>query len=212
MPAITSEVKIVNLALLHLGHQEILAFEDQTKEGQLARSTYFSHRDSLLRGFTWNFALKRTTLTQRTVADEEWGYDYAYNKPANCLRVVRIDQDRDVAWAVEGQSIVTDLPPPLKIKYIRSDVAVGHYDAFFVQALAAKLAAFWAEPLGKASTLQETMAKLFAQVLGEAVSVDSVEKTPEVIDASEWLLSRIGAGSTRWGTVTGQLYGSPGVP
>ena len=212
MPAITSETGIVNLALLHLGHREILSFQDDTKEGQLARASYASHRDAMLRGFTWNFAIHRAELSSTTLPVGAWGYDYAYTKPANSMRIVRINNDRDVSWAVEGQLIVTDLPPPLQIKYIRNDVAVGHYDPFFVQALAARCAAFWAEPLGKASTLQEAMAKLFAETLREAASADSVEKTPEVIDASEWLLSRIGAGSTRWGTVTGQLYGSPGVP
>lgn len=200
--AVTTETGIVNVALLHLGHAEILSFEDATKPGQLARATYELHRDALLRGFTWNFAIKRTTLTSSVLPDDVWGYEYAYNKPPDCLRVVQVNYDRDIPWAVEGQQIVTNIEPPMELRYIQRRTDVGNYDPFFIQALAARLAAFWAEPLGKASTLQETMVKLFAQVMAEAVSCDSVEKTPEVIDASSWLLSRIGS-TTRYAKLEG---------
>lgn len=189
----TTDVTIVNAALIRLGETTIAALSDATKPARLANAIYADLRDAVTRAHPWNFALVRAEVTANASAPT-WGYANAYDLPDDpyCLRVLRVagEDECDGRWTVEGRQIVSDLPSPIRILYLRRISDPADADPLFREALAARLARELAEPLGKSTSLQQAMAELYEGKLREARSVDGQEGTPEILTADSWLTAR----------------------
>ena len=108
--------------------------------------------------------------------------------PSDCLRVLSTDQTKQ-DFKVEGKGIACD-SGTLKIRYIRRVEDPNQFDALFVSALAARLAADMAIPLAQSRSLMEDMMALYQTVLAEAKAADSQEGGPESINDWGWLDSR----------------------
>jgi len=63
-------------------------------------------RDEILSSHKWNFAKKRAYAIQTT--DPLFGYDNAFTKPSDCLKVCQIEEAADAKFEVEGGLILTD--------------------------------------------------------------------------------------------------------
>lgn len=79
---------------------------------------------------------------------------------------------------------------PLPVVYVAQVTDPDRMDPSFREALAARLALELAEPLGKSTTLQRTMADLYADKLRAARSADGQEGTHDAFDADGWLSAR----------------------
>jgi hypothetical protein len=79
---------------------------------------------------------------------------------------------------------------PLPVVYIARVTDPDRMDPSFREAFAARLALELAEPLGKSTTLQQTMAELYADKLRAARSADGQEGTHDGFDADGWLAAR----------------------
>lgn len=190
----TTDVTIVNAALIRLGETTITALSDDIKPARLANAIYADVRDAVTRAHPWNFALMRAELSANANAPT-WGYANAYDLPGDpdhCLRVLTVDdEDEHVGrWTVEGRQIVSDLSSPIRILYLRRVYAPDDTDPLFREALSARLARELAETLGKSTSLQQAMTKLYQAKLREARSADGQEGTPEILSADTWLTAR----------------------
>lgn len=63
----TTEVDLVNVALVALGESKITALSDATVRAIAANTLYEPIRDALLEDFLWNFAVRRDSLFQPAV-------------------------------------------------------------------------------------------------------------------------------------------------
>jgi len=194
----SSKVDIVNMALtVHLGARSIASFNDPGKEALLARTGYDDTRDEVLRAHPWNCATKRASLVLDGTPPE-WGFDNAFQQPADCLRIMEVFGETGSSgayregydWQIENGRIVTDLTAPLQIRYIFRNEAVTTYDAEFVKALGYKLASEWVEPLIKAANLKVTMLDFYKQVLASARATDGQEGSPKKLESFTWLSVR----------------------
>ena len=93
-------------------------------------------------------------------------------------------------WGLECRKILTDLGSPINYKVIVRVTDTSSYDSLFIEAFARRLAMNWAERILKSTTAAREQARLYSELMREARSVDSTEKTPEVIEANEWIDSR----------------------
>lgn len=204
-----SDVDIVNAALLKLGARPILAFTDDTPEGRLATRRYATVRDDALRAHPWNFAMKRTSLAASSTAPD-WGFTYAYPVPTDFLRLHGVYDTgsnlwmglRDVGyqpdftpWRIEsttdGAVIATDIIPPLQIRYVAQVTDANLMSPSFREALAAKLAAEWAEAITGSDRKVELMENLSTRKVAEARSVDGQEQTTDdAFHPTVWLTAR----------------------
>lgn len=187
-----TDVTIVNAALIRLGETTITALADDLKPARLANEIYADVRDAVTRAHPWNFALARAELAANANAPT-WGYAYAYDlpvEPDHCLRVLTVDGERDGRWTIEGRQIVSNLPSPIRILYLRRISEPDDTDPLFREALSARLARELAEPLGKSTSLQQAMGNLYEAKLREARSADGQEGTPEILSADTWLTAR----------------------
>jgi len=182
------EVTVANAALSKLGEQPLLALSDPSPPGRLANRTYGDIRDALLREYPWSFATKRAELAAETTAPL-WGFARSFVLPNDCLRLIEINNSSDQDWRNEGGKIVTDMTAPLQIRYVAL-VSVDSMDSTFREALAARLAMEWAEPLTQTTSVANAMATLYRNKLQVARVADGQEDREKVIDAPGFIDAR----------------------
>ncbi|MFZ9370251.1 MAG: hypothetical protein ACO25M_00080 [Limnohabitans sp.] len=164
-----SVVQICNMALSHIGADarvSSISPPDGSVEAGHCATFYDLARTEMLEPGNWAFALKRASLAQVTNPSTVWAYAYA--KPADCMRVLRIlrpsiaitvftqdlvlephTDDRDSApFDVEGEVILTNEPDAVLV-YCRDVTDSTKFPASFTSALSYLLASYLAGPIVK---------------------------------------------------------------
>lgn len=183
-------VEICNGAFDLLGSRTIAALTDDSKEGRLAARLYANTRDEVLRAHPWNFALIRTALTA-DATPPAWGFVYRYALPADCLRLLNLEDANFEAWRVEGRWLVTDIGSPVNVLYVASVADTSGYDPMFVSALEAALAAKMAYPLAGSRELMLQMMQLYQARLALARSMDAIENGLDIVESPVLLDARL---------------------
>jgi hypothetical protein len=184
----TSVVQIVNNALVRIGANSIISLTENSEAARAANVIYEQVRDATLRDHIWNFAVKRVQLAQ-DVAAPAFEYSYQYALPADCLRVLQM-QEKTMVYKIEGRKLLTD-EGTAKIIYLSRVSDPNEFDAMFVEALSARLAAELSIPLAERSTLYQNMMEVYRMKITDARSIDGQESGEPNIVADTWLDSRL---------------------
>ena len=197
-----SDVQIANRALTKLGARRILSLNDDVKEARAINSMFELVRDSELRAHPWNFAMTRASLAA-LVATPAWGFAYQFQLPADCLRVLQVNEEYyvanltdyrtrlDVPFQIEGGKVLTDVVAPLKIRYVARIEDTQAWDTCFVEAFASKLAYETCEEITQSNTKKQEIAADYAMMIKQAKRMDAIENPPDPFADDSWLLSRI---------------------
>jgi len=146
-----------------------------TTNADLCNTVYDDLLRELLQDHPWNFATKRTNLAADGTAPD-WGYDYRYTLPSDCVRVLSIDTTaQQPQWSVENGYILTDEVAPLYISYISDDVTENQFPPLFVTALSLRIAVELAMPLTESGNKVEMMTKRAMAALAQARGQDARE-------------------------------------
>lgn len=188
MPGIT-KTSIANLTLSELGAALVTNIDTDT--GSVAarvRLVWDFALNWALSMHPWNFAIKRVADVAATTAPA-WGYDYAYNLPANYVRILGIGKDGSeldrVPWSVELNAtgdqriLVTDLQAPIDIKYIALVTNPELYTPTFCIALSKVLKIFLARPLTGKPEIKTEAENELAVFMQTAQTTDGLEGTPD---------------------------------
>ena len=165
-----SVVQICNMALSHIGSEaRVLSIDppDGSVEAGHCATFYDPARTELLEPGSWAFSLRRAALAQADNTSTAWAYAYA--KPSDCLRPVRViaptigvtvfsqdshllrTDDRGCAdFDMEGGVIYSNTPDAVLL-YVRDVVDSGDFPASFTSALSYLLASYIAGPVIKGS-------------------------------------------------------------
>jgi hypothetical protein len=196
------QVEIFNRALLKLGSGPVTGVNDKGVPGTTMNSLWNTVRQATLRRAWWSFALRRALLPALAAAPA-WGFKYAYQLPSDFLRLVQandyflrpsMDDYRDSddsPYAIEGKTLLTDFPAPLKVRYVADVTDPGAFDALFVEALASKLAYEGCERITQSNEKKSTAAQDFKMAMAEALKVGAIEKPPQGIVDDSWMLARL---------------------
>jgi hypothetical protein len=111
----------------------------------------------------------------------EWGPSRQIAVPSDCLRVWRLDENRD--YQVEQGYIVLS-QDTLNCRYTRQETDVTTYTFPFVLALSGHLAAVMAEPITGQEKKAVHFSKLYEIRLNRAKTLDAQEGTPEVLESN----------------------------
>ena len=190
-----STVDICNGALNQLGASTIISLTEDSKNARLCNARYTQVRDSLFRSHPWNCLQKRVQLASDT-ATPAWGFSYQFTLPADCLRVLRIE-DYDSDYKIEGRKIVSNVST-MKILYIARIEDPNQYDEILRETLSAALGADIAYAITSSNPVAQNMYSLFQEKLREARFVDATEGQntiqdngmTDVIDAGSFINSR----------------------
>ena len=164
-----SVVQLCNMALSHIGSEarvSSISPPDDSVEAGYCAMFYDLARTELLEPGNWAFSLKRATLAEVTNPSGAWAYAYA--KPSDCLRALRIlrpsiaaavltrnltfephtDDRGGAAFDVEGDVILTNEPDAVLL-YVQDVTDSTKFPASFTSALSYLLASYLAGPIIK---------------------------------------------------------------
>lgn len=178
---------IANMALGHLGTSRIADFAENSPAAENIRRFWDATRRTLLREFDWNFAITRASLT--ALATPVTGFAYAYQLPADCLRLLTVNGKEagtgQARFEVESGKLLSN-ETPAAIRYIRDVETATDWDDTFAVAFSYRLAAAIAPSLSAQPSLAEAMLARAEDALNKAKGVDSVETRPRVIRGVEY--------------------------
>lgn len=163
-----SVVQICNMALSHIGSEARVSSitpPDGSVEAGYCATFYDLARTELLEPGSWAFSLSRATLAQVTNPSTAWAYAYA--KPSDCLRVLRIlrpntavtvftqdqadphiDDRTSAQFDIEGETILTNEPDAVVV-YVRDVTDTARFSASFTSAFSYLLSSYLAGPIIK---------------------------------------------------------------
>lgn len=135
-----SETAAANLALGLLFMAPISSLDQpNSKSARQIKQWFAVIRDRLQREYRWNFNISRIPLAEAPQAPV--GFAHAYHLPGDCLRVLElIDRPRE-DWQAEDGLLLSDLGPPLNVRFLRRETSPGKWDPAFTELFAHELAA-----------------------------------------------------------------------
>ena len=197
----TSVVQIINNALIKIGASAILTLTENSESARAANLIYEQVRDASIRDHVWNFAIRRVELAQNSTAPA-FEFSYQYNLPSDCLRVLRME-DMGMYYKIEGGKLLTD-EGTAKILYLSRVEDVNLFDALFVEALSARIAAELSVTLSESNTLYTNMMEIYQRKIADARSMDAQESGYQELIADTWLDSRLNYAGSAGVSVNGR--------
>lgn len=192
--AAVSLTNVANMAMALIGQERITRLDgDTSKQARLANEFLPQVRDACLVRHPWGFAIKRITLPALATAPV-FGFAYAYERPSDCLRVLTLDaDDPHQPFVIEGNTIATDQPAPLGIRYIRQVTDPGSWSPEFVDLVATELAERLCIPLSADKSQRAAIADKLERLRREARSTSAAEGTPlpAYLPADSLILARL---------------------
>lgn len=197
-----SETDIANIAITLLGGDRIASIDDDVQNARDAKALFATSRDALLGGYNWCFAMDRAQLVALSTAPA-FGFDYQYNFPADCLRIVFVGDyyvgidltDYRGAptelFTIEGRRILTGLAAPLNLRYVKRVEDTGLFDPCFVKSFGCQLASDMCEAMTQSDTKRDRAEKALGHELSKAVRANAIQLPPQKLADDEWLMSRL---------------------
>lgn len=191
-------VSIASNALLRLGADPLSSFDEADADGsnieraRLASNLWPTVRRRVLRGSTWNCALRRILLS-RDATPPPFSYAYRYLLPSDWLRTVyvgRTPYDR-LDFKSENRYIHCD-NEELPILYVFDNENPATYDAALVDALELAMAAAMAYPVTKSTSLAAELQQITRDALAQARALDGQDDPPQTFGDSPLMASRFG--------------------
>lgn len=181
----SSSVKICNEALILLGQESITSLTESNTNARACNLVYEPTRDEVLRALMPNFAMARISLA-RLSATPAFGYDYYYQLPSDCLRVLGMEYS-DYVFVIEEDRLLCDYTTA-KIKYIKRITDPNKFDSIFITALALRIATKIAARIkgGVSRTLVDDLLKQYIVIAGLDQSICSQEGIAGQIEAEDW--------------------------
>ena len=196
----TSEVAICNLALIMVKQPTVTQIDPltstSTKAEELCNRLYQQVRRATIRGHTWNFALKRITISPNAIAPL-FGFTHAYDLPPDFLRYVSRHDDLGARpsprfqiedYQLEGGQILLngEDSTAINIRYLFDATTVSTFDSLFIQLFAVNLAIELAPNFSASPAVKRDLITRQANIKAEAMAVDGQERPPIRVERSRW--------------------------
>lgn len=183
MPNI-SRILQINRALNKVGADRITSLTDGSKGAEIGNLIYDESLEELIESHPWNFATLQVTLAQLSTAPS-WEFAYGYQKPADCLRVIKTDLLEGEIWREHGDNIVTD-SSTLGVEYIRSISDEAKFPKHFAEAHVCRMAMDFAYSFTNKASLVTEMRSQFERALALAKSFDAQSGRGDKLKANKW--------------------------
>ena len=184
-----SKVEIANAALNGLGAERITTLDEDSESARKVDTIYESTLKALLRAHFWNFAMKEASLARLSDVPVLSDYTYIFQLPSDFVRLKKTNLDETDNYKVKGKRIYCN-STTLKIEYVYFCDDPNEYDAAFIDALSARLAAELCYSITANASLTELKWAEFKEKFQKAKSVDSQEETPDKPKQGSWIRGR----------------------
>lgn len=194
MPSGLNTTSIYNMVLDRLAEESILGPSDDRAVARWLNRNYPLQRDMLLAQHPWNFAIKRAALAKDST-DPAFEWKYQCTLPVDCIRVLPLTEGgyRDspnVPHVIEGLKILTNVTPPVPMRYIARIENEAFFSPHFANALAHILAALISHWLTGKASLTKELSDRINSIVSNAQAIDSLEGSPETVDDNDIIVVR----------------------
>ena len=166
----TSKLKIINAAMLLLGHNSVNDIGDDSPEAVIAASNLYDiYYPSILSSGYWRFAIKQQELAQINNPDSFDGWNYAYQIPVDFIAIEHIEPVSN--YIINGTSIYSNISQDLKLYYFH-EVSEGILPVYFVTFIIEKMAAIFAMKITQQPQLAQFWEANAAKSRNTAIQLD----------------------------------------
>ena len=174
-----------------LGHEAITSFDEDTEAAALVDQLFETTRDEIFVTHPWNCLIARSSSLAQDATGPNFGYDYSYTLPTNCLRVLYCDcQDNGYKWEIEGNKLLSNADTPVYIKYIKKETDVNKWSIFLYKLVIIRLAAKMALALTEDNALARGLFDLFEREYREARFLDAAEGKYKYVNTDIFIKNR----------------------
>jgi len=192
LTAPTSEVAILNLALVKLKEAPVMQIDPITKTSgkaeQLGNLLYHQVRRATLRSHIFNFSTKRILIGPDATAPL-FEYTHAYDLPSDYIRYIARFDDLTQAFVPGQRGIDYDVSDgqylfngndttAIKFKYVFDATTVSKFDPLFVALFAQNLAIEMAPNFSKSRAVKNDLLAERLDIEAAAKGVDGQERPP----------------------------------
>lgn len=177
----TSELAVVNEALVRLGVPPVGALSELNAQGISAANLLETTRQELIADHPWSFALREKALSELSLSDADTrliDYEHIYQLPSDMLRIIGL-RSRD-AYRLSADQLYTNASDA-ELVYLL-DVGVSYWPPHFRRALVFSLAAAMALPITDSTNRADLYYRRAGEALRRARAVDSQQVPREVFD------------------------------
>lgn len=206
MPTIT-RLSLYNGALRELGERAIASLSENREPRRVLDTAWDEGAvDYCLDAGIWRFAKRTVQLTAETAMAPEFGYQKAYQVPADHIRTAALSADEYMSiplthYRFEAGFWFADVEP-IYVSYVSNAENYGgdyaKWPMAFVQYVHAYLAMQVCTRLTQHEAKYDKLKKLTEDRLSEAASGDAMEDPTIFPPMGRWVSSRLGSRSGRW--------------
>ena len=174
----SSAVDIVNQALLMLGSNQIISFDDETVEASAAKALYPTAKKQVLRSYPWRCATKTERLARSTDTPVDPNWQYFHAIPDDSLRVLEVVMLDELAagvpeWTIEGPFVMANVTP-IGARFIKN-IPEPELDVHVEMALVGRVAMDLSYTLTASQSREASLYQLYETKLNEARVTDRQE-------------------------------------
>jgi len=197
-----TKLDICNMALAILGQDYMSSLTEENQRAVLCNQYYDIVRQQLLRSHDWGWARAKDKLV--LLREEEDGPEAStqvYQKPANCLFVIRLYNEGPKRWiddrefkleydATIANEVIRSRMTEAYAEYVRDISDTTIFDSQFIAALAALLAHEIAMSLTGSTQLSQLAMQKYQLALDAARYSNKVEQLEDAVFQNPYLDSR----------------------
>jgi hypothetical protein len=144
-----------------------------------------------------NFAITRKRVSlEAENSDEDFGYDYIYNYPNDCLRILGIGniKDKENNYTVENGKIYTSekYDDGLPLRYVKDVSDVSAWDAPFKELVSWALAVNVCLSITQNEQKQQLVEQSYNNIKFNVLAMNGQENRPIRVSRSKFKASRFG--------------------
>lgn len=191
-----SETEIANMAAVLIGTEgRLLSLDDDTFLARTLKSVWTVERQATIRDGSWNFAARRERLAAVVLpGGTPYPYEYAYQLPAQSLRLIEVLGMSRRQYQVEGRHVLCNQAGPLYVRYAVDVPELESWDAAAALAFAHKLAVTCGPRIAGSGFSVGNAEGKYQQALSSAKSVDAKENPPIPQEDGSWIEARLSGG------------------
>ena len=187
----SSEVEIMNRALVACGVSMITSATEDTQEARVAALQYPNARDTVLQAHPWQEAIKRTSLAQLATAPD-FGFSYRFALPTDFLRLIDLEAVESAFEIENGELLIDD--SAVNIIYIHKLTSVPKMKPGLQEAIAARLAFEICMPLTRDPERSTALFEVYGYKVSEARFVNAAGGPDRRLEARGWVQGRYTGG------------------
>lgn len=199
----TTRLKLYNTALFHLGERNLASLSENRLPRRLLDHLWDNGVvDYCLEQKQWKFATRSVMLDSDPSMSQEFGFQYGFAKPSDCLRTVAFCSDEYFDQPITRYSDEAGYwfadTDPVYVKYVSNDSQYGGdlslWPKSFEFYVASHMAAEICLGLNQAETKQAALKKMTDDLLKRAASKDAMDGPTQSLPSGSWVGSRGGRG------------------